>query len=237
MAKKDRNVIERLEDIENKIPTTEKPKSFFERTGMHVEEYLEAAKIYAYEEDERLFKKGRRDKTAKIIVSIVLILIFFVISVVLLFLNKDLEWLLILSASLSLLTLIFQLLIVRKQENKQLLQSFWSVEKPEFYVTRKEGLYRINKEDRHGVLYYIAFVLKTIAFIGIVAVFLYFFLGIDKYIQSPNAAMYFIASAIGYLSAFVVLFGSFQSPHLYHNYVFETDDYCFYYPSYELIEK
>lgn len=237
MAKKDRNVIERLEDIENKIPTKEKPKSFFEKTGMHIEEYLKVAKIYAYEEDERSFKKGRRDKTTKIIVAIVFMSLFFVFSVILQFLNKDLEWLLILSASLSLLALIFQLLIIRKQENKQSLQSFWSVEKPEFYITRKEGFFKINKEARHGLLYYIAFVLKTIAFLGVIAVFLYFFLGIDKYIQSSYAAMYFIASAVGYFSFFVFLFSSRQSAHCYYNYVFETDDFCFCYPSYELTEK
>lgn len=242
MSKEDRTVIERLEDIENKIPSSEKPRSFSGTTGVSVEEYLKLAEAYAYVEDERSLKKEKRDNATKVIVSIFLIFLFFVFSIVSFFINKDMEWMLIISASLSLFGLVIHLLAILKQKSKQLVRSFWSMERPEFYVTRKEGYFKVNKEERHSAFYYFALVSKIFAFVGIGVVFLYFALGISKYTdiehnQILNKVFYYVGLAVGYATFFVDLFGLNQDAHKYYNYVFETDDFCFYYPSYELNKK
>ena len=242
MPKKDRTVIERLEDIENKISTSEKPRSFSKTTGVSVEEYLKIAKVYAYVTDKRSLKKEIRDSAAKVVVSIVLLSLFFVFSIVSLFINGGLEWLLIISACLSLIALIVRLLMILKQKSKQPIESFWSMEKPEFYVTSRDNFFKVNKEERHSLSFYIVLITKILAFVGIIAVFTYFFFGISKYMdynysQALNATFYYVGSIAGYLTFFADLFGLMQDPHKYYNYVFETDDFYFSYPSYEVTKK
>ena len=60
MSNDDRTVIERLDDIENKIPSFEyqKPKPISEIIGKPFADYLNEATVYGYEDDERKFKKN-----------------------------------------------------------------------------------------------------------------------------------------------------------------------------------
>lgn len=239
MAKKDRNVIERLEDIENKIPTKEEPKSFSKTTGLRIEDYIKIANIYLYDEDERAFNKGMRDSSMRTILAAVFVLLFFVFSIVAFAINKEFEWLLIISNGLSLLDLLIRLSVVLNQKRKQPLKSFWSIEKPEFYVTYdKENRFTVHQEKRHSLLYYISLIIKILALAGVGTVICYLVLSLANDDGIHNMTIFCVGLATGFSTYFINLFCLTMSAFTRNRcYLFETDRFCFYLPNYELVEK
>ncbi len=238
MPSKERTVIERLDDIENKIPSFEhlEPRPISEVIGRPFADYLNDATIYGVENDIRKFKRRiKKQRTAPIVGLSILIptLIFDVISFVI---NKQLEWVLICITFLSLICPILMLAVLSKQKNKQPMHSFWNMENIDFYLVKEGDHNKIVKEERNGPIFYIMLIIKIITIIAsCCGVFWYLFAFV---MADLNGALYWVGLILGFIIAFLnVIPFSYGKPYYFLDYIFETKESYITYPDLDYFKK
>lgn len=238
MLKDDRTVIERLDDIENKIPTFEhhEPRPISEVIGRPFSDYLNNATVYGIENDLRKFnKKIRKQKTTTIVWMSILILIlaFDIISWVV---NKQLEWLLAIATLLTLIHYVFVLITLSKQKNKQPMRSFWNVKNIELYLVCDGEHEKIVKEESKGAFFYILLISKIIALVvGFGGVFWYFIASMQT---TANGALHWIGFVLGYVAVLTNLTSVIVGkPYYFFNYIIEGKDSYVTYPNLDYFKK
>ena len=238
MVKDDRTIIERLDDIENKIPTFkyEDQKPISEVIGRPFEDYLNEATIYEYEEDIRKFKRAiKKQRTMPVILLLILffILIFNIVSLVI---NKQLEWLLVVSNSLALISPILTIIALSKQKNKQPVYSFWNVKNTEFYLTKDGDHKKIVSEENNGAVFYVLLITKIISIVVCFGGVLWYFIASLQ--TTTNTVLFWVGSILGYLTALSnVITIKIKKPYNFHNYIIETEDSYMTYPGLDYFKK
>ena len=236
MTDKDRSVVERLEDIENKIPTYHEPTPISEIIGMPFADYLEKSTVYGVEEDERRFKNSIKRQTVMPIICLCILLVGLAVHIVTLSTNKGNEWMVIVADALAALCPIMALLILGKQKSKQPMKSFWNLKNKEFYLVPDGDHKKISSETKNGFWFYTMLFAKIISILGCGAfTFIYFIGGIQT---SSNQALYWLSSVFGYLALLTcVVVIKFGQPYYYFHYVFETEDSYVTYPNLDYVKK
>ena len=170
MSKKERSVIERLDDIEKKIPSFnfgfKKPVSISEIIGQPFEEYLKKATLFGFEEDVRKFKKAhKKERTIPIVLLSILfpILVFSVVSFIIL---QRLEWLLVLASVVAMISPILSLVTLANQKNKQKMPSFWNYRNKNLYVVNKKSGKSLVMEEETGAIAKLLLICRIIAIIA-----------------------------------------------------------------------
>ena len=240
MADKDRSVIERLEDIEKKIPAFEKPtapKPLSEVIGMPFEDYLNKATVYGIEEDERKFKQAIKKQTKMPIVILCIVFLGFIIHIITLLSNKGNEWMLLIVDALAALCPIMALLILRKQNIKQPMKSFWNIKNKEFYLVPDGDHKKISSETKNGFWFY---TIKITAILSIlscgVLTFLYFLFGLKT--VHDQTILFWLSCLFGYLAFGISPINlRIGMPYYYRNYIFETEDSYVTYPYLDYFKK
>lgn len=238
MSKDDRTVIERLDDIENKIPSFEyqEPKSISEIIGRPFADYLNDATVYGYEDDVRKFKRTiKKQKTTPIVWLSILIPIL-IFDVALLILNKRLEWLLVVTTVLSLICPILALITLSKQKNKQPMRSFWNLKNTELYLVNEGDHKKIVAEESNGTIFYIMLIIKIISIVAsFVGVFWYFIVSMQI---TENSALHWAGSILGYVTVLCnIVAVRIGRPYYYFNYIIETEDSYVTYPHLDYFKK
>lgn len=238
MLKDDRTVIERLDDIENKIPTFERhePRPISEVIGKPFADYLNDATVYGIEDDLRKFNKTiRKQKTMPIVWMSILIpiLAFDIISLVI---NKRLEWLLVIATLLTLIPYVFVLITLSKQKNKQPMRSFWNVKNTELYLANDGDYKKIVKEESNGAIFYILLISKIIALVASFGgVFWYFIASMQT---TTNGVLYWIGSILGYVTVLTnAISVRVGKPYYFFNYIIEVEDSYVTYPNLDFFKK
>lgn len=238
MLKDDRTVFERLDDIENKIPTFEQsePRPISEIIGRPFSDYLNDATVYGIEDDLRKFnKKIIKQKTMTIVWMSILILVlaFDIISWVV---NKQLEWLLAIATLLTLIPYVFVLITLSKQKNKQPMRSFWNVKNTELYITYDGDHKKIAKEESNGAIFYVLLISKIIALVvSFGGVFWYFIASMQT---TANGALHWIGYVLGYATALTNLISiRVDKPYYFFNYIIEVEDSYVTYPNLDYFKK
>ncbi len=236
MDDKERSVVERLEDIENKIPTYKEPIPISKVIGMPFADYLNKSITYCIEEDERKFKKTIKKQFTMPIICISIILVSLIIHIVGLVTNGSNEWMLIVCDALAFLCPLMVILILANQKSKQPAKSFWNVRNKEFYLAKKGEYKQLKLETKNGFWFYAMLFGKIISIFGtFVLTLFYFFSGID---EIASSSLYWLSSIFGYLVVLTcVVVSKFGDPYYYRNYIFETDDSYVTYPDIEYIKK
>lgn len=239
MLKDDRTVIERLDDIENKIPTIEhrKPRPISEVIGRPFVDYLNEATVYGFEDDLRKFNKTIRKKKTKLVVWISILIAILVFDIVSFAANKQLEWLLVIATLLTLIPYVFTLIVLSKQKNKQPMRSFWNVKNTELYLSNDGNHKKIVKEESNGAVFYILLISKLIAMVASLGgVFWYF---IDATLSTANGALYWIDSILGYVIILANLISIYrvENPYYFFNYIIEVEDSYVTYPNLDYFKK
>ena len=238
MLKDDRTVIERLDDIENKIPTFEhqEPRPISEVIGRPFADYLNDATVYGYEDDVRKFKRTIKKQRTMPIVWLSILIPVLVFDVVSLIINKQLEWLLVIATTLTLICPVLALITLSKQKNKQPMHSFWNVKNTELYLANEGNHKKIVKEESNGAIFIIMLVFKIVSIIASFGgVFWYFFASMQT---TANSALYWVGSILGYITvlsnAISIRIGK---PYYYFNYIIETEDSYVTYPNLDYFKK
>lgn len=238
MLKNDRTVIERLDDIENKIPTFEQRESrpISEIIGRPFADYLNDATVYGIENDLRKFNKTiRKQKTISIVWMSILIpiLVFDIISLVV---NKQLEWLLVIATLLTLIPYVFVLITLSKQKNKQPMHSFWNVKNTELYLANDGDYKKIVKEESNGAIFYILLIAKIIALVASFGgVFWYFIASMQT---TANGVLYWIGSILGYVTVLTnAMSVRVEKSYYFFNYIIEVEDSYVTYPNLDYFKK
>ena len=237
MSNKDRNVIERLDDIEEKITKTDKKVwSFSETTGMTIDEYIEKSYIFAYDGDERFFNKQMRVKKTRLFTFIIVTLLVLIASIVMLIIKKGQEWLLIIGPCLALLHQLLSIVFVYKQKIHQPIKSFWNKKRLSFYVLHNEESFSIKKEESHSALFYLLLLTIILSFSGVIPAFIYFVVSLNSETNQAIGVVFLVIQAIVsiFFSEFVLFSGAEYN---YPYYAFETKDSYFVYPGYHYFEK
>ncbi len=237
MSNRDRNVIERLDDIEEKITKTDKEAwSFSETTGMTIDEYIEKSYIFAYDGDERFFNKQMRVKKTRLFIFIIVTLLVLIASIVVLIIKKGQEWLLIIGPCLALLHQLLSIIFVYKQKIHQPIKSFWNKKRLSFYVLHGEESFSIKKEESHSVLFYLLLLTIILSFSGVIPAFIYFVVNINSEANQTIGVVFFVIQTI--VSIFISELAVFSAAEYnYPYYAFETKDSYFVYPGYHYFEK
>lgn len=236
MADKDRSVVERLEDIENKIPTPQKPVYIDDIIGMPFSSYLKQSTVYGIEEDERKFRNSIKRQTVMPSICLCILLVGLAIHIITLSTNKGNEWMVIIGDALAALCPIMVLLILGKQKSKQPTKSFWNLKNKEFYLVPDGDHKKISSETKNGFWFYAMIFAKIVSILGCGAfTFIYFIGGMQT---SSDQALYWLSSVFGYLAlltcAVVIKFGQ---PYYYFHYVFETEDSYVTFPNLDYVKK
>ena len=238
MSQKDRTVIERLEDIENKIPSFEyrAPRPISEVIGRPFADYLNDATIYGYESDERKFKRAiKKQKTSSIICLSMLIAIL-IFDIIILVLNKKFEWVLVTMTTLGLLGPGLTLITLLKQRNKQPMRSFWNIKKFEFYLTKDGEQNRLVKEESKGTIFYVIFITKIIAILFGYSGFLFYLFA--SFLNNMIDVLFWITLVLSFIS---VLLSSttirIRTPYYYFDFLIETEDSYVTYPHLDYFKK
>ena len=238
MLKDDRTVIERLDDIENKIPTFEhhEPRLISEVIGKPFADYLSDATVYGIEDDLRKFNKTiRKQKTIPIVwISILIpILVFDIISLVV---NKQLEWLLVIATLLTLIPYVFVLITLSKQKNKQPMRSFWNVKNTELYLANDGDHKKIVKEESNGTIFYILLISKIIALVASFGGAFWYFIASMQ--TTANGVLYWIGSILGYVTVLTnAISVRVEKPYYFFNYIIEVEDSYVTYPNLDYFKK
>lgn len=236
MADKDRSVVERLEDIENKIPTPQKPVYIDDIIGMPFSSYLKQSTVYGIEEDERKFRNSIKRQTVMPSICLCILLVGLAIHIVTLSTNKGNEWMVIIGDALAALYPIMALLILGKQKSKQPTKSFWNLKNKEFYLVPDGDHKKISSETKNGFWFYAMLFAKIVSILGCGAfTFIYFIGGMQT---SSNQALYWLSSVFGYLALLTcVVVIKFGQPYYYFHYVFETEDSYVTFPNLDYVKK
>lgn len=238
MSKDDRSVIERLDDIEKKIAVSkqQKPKPISKTIGRPFADYLNDATVYGIEDDLRKFKKTIKTKKTTPAVTFSILILILVFDIVSLFVNKQLEWLMVIATFLSILPVILSLIVLSKQKNKQPMRSFWNVTNTEFYLTNDGGSNKIVKEESRGAIYYVLVVSKLIATVISFGFALWYLLFSAQ--SKTSTALNWIVLAFGYLT-FIInsTYVWVREPYHFFNYIFETEDSYVTYPNLDYFKK
>lgn len=238
MLKDDRSVIERLDDIENKIPTFEqqKPRPISEVIGKPFADYLNDATIYGIEDDLRKFNKTIKKQKKMSIVWLSILILVLTFDIVSLLVNKQLEWLLIVATLLMMIPFLLALITLSKQKNKQQTHSFWNIKNTDFYLADVGGHKRIVKEESNGAIFYILLFIKIIALIGGFGGVLWYYIASMR--LSANSTLYWIGSILGCIT---VLFNAvsirIEKPYYFFNYIIECEDSYVTYPDLDYFKK
>ena len=238
MSDKERNVFERLDDIENKIPSFqyEKPKPISEVIGRPFADYLKDATVYGIEDDLRKFKRTIKKQRTRPIVRISILLLILIFDLISLILNKQLEWLLVIATTLSLVSPLLVLITLSKQKNKQPMQSFWNVENTELYLVNDGDHKKIVREESKGAIFYLVLVFNIVSIVvSFFGVMWYF---IASFQTTVNSALCWIGSILGYIAALSnIIFARVEKPYYYFNYIIETEDSYVTYPYIDYFKK
>ena len=162
MEEKERSVVERLEDIENKLSSPPKTVYIDDIIGMSFSSYMEQSTIYGIEKDERQFKHSIKKKAAKTIVCLGILLVTILIHIIAFSINKSNEWMLIVADVLTVLYSLVVLIILGKQKCKQPMKSFWNVKNKEFYLVPEGNHKKISSETKNAFWFYVLLILKII---------------------------------------------------------------------------
>ena len=240
MANKDRSVIERLEDIEKKIPSFEtlpSPKPLSEVIGMPFEDYLNKSTVYGIEEDERKFKQAIKKQTKMPIACLCIVFLGFIIHIITLLSNKGNEWMLLIVDILAALCPIMALLILGKQKSKQPMKSFWNIKNIEFYLAPKGASKQVSYIAKNSFWFYAITIAKIVSIPGCgVLTFLYFLFGLQTIHE--QAIMFWLSCLFGYLAFGMTLISlRIGIPYTYRNYIFETEDSYVTYPHLDYFKK
>lgn len=239
MLKDDRTIIERLDDIENKIPTIKhrEPRPISEVIGRPFADYLNDATVYGFEDDLRKFNKTIRKKKTKLVVWISILIAILVFDIVSFAANKQLEWLLVIATLLTLIPYVFALIVLSKQKNKQPMRSFWNVKNTELYLSNDGNHKKIVEEESNGAVFYILLISKIIAIAASVGgVFWYFIASMQT---TANGALYWIGSILGYVIILANLISIYrvEKPYYFFNYIIEVEDSYVTYPNLDYFKK
>ena len=236
MDDKERSVVERLEDIENKIPTYREPTPISKVIGMPFADYLKKSTVYGVEEDERKFKKTIKRQFAMPIICVSIILVGLIIHIIGFVMNKGNEWMLLIGDALAILCPIMAILILVNQKPKQPAKSFWNLRNKEFYLAKNGDHKQLASETKNGFWFYAMLFGKIVSILGTTTLtFIYFISGLSK---DASSALYWLSSIFGYLALLTsIIVNKFSDPYFYHNYVFETDDSYVTYPDLDYIKK
>lgn len=238
MLKDDRTVIERLDDIENKIPTFEQrePRPISEVIGRPFADYLNDATVYGIEDDLRKFNKAIKKQKTMPTVWISILVPILVFDIVSLIINKQLEWLLVIATLLTLIPYVIALIALSKQKNKQPMHSFWNVKNTELYLTNEGDHKKMVKEESNGALFYILLISKIIALVASFGgVFWYFIASMQT---TANGALYWIGSILGYVTVLTnAISVRVGKPYYFFNYIIEVEDSYVTYPNLDYFKK
>jgi len=238
MSDKERNVFERLDDIENKIPSFqyEKPRPISEAIGRPFADYLKDATVYGIEDDLRKFKRTIKKQRTRPIVRLSILLLILIFDLISLILNKQLEWLLVIATTLSLVSPLLVLITLSKQKNKQPMQSFWNVENTELYLANDGDHKKIVREESKGAIFYLVLIFNIVSIVvSFFGVMWYF---IVSFQTTVNSALCWIGSILGYIAALSnIIFARVEKPYYYFNYIIETEDSYVTYPHIDYFKK
>lgn len=236
MEEKERSVVERLEDIENKIPTPQKPVFIDDIIGMPFSSYLKQSTVYGVEEDERKFKHSIKRQTVMPIICLCILLAGIVVHAIALSINKGNEWMVLVGDFLAALCPVMALLILGNQKSKQPMKSFWNIKNKEFYLVPEGDHKKISSETKNGFWFYAMLFGKIISIVGCAALtFIYFATSMQT---SANGAMYWLSSVFGYLALLTcVIVSKFGPPYYFFHYIFETEDSYVTYPNLDYVKK
>ena len=169
MKNDDRSVIERLDDIENKMPSWFKPRKrsedIEETLGIPISDFIKTSTVYYVENDERKFRKSIKKCFIIPIVSISILVMILITLIVLFCFSREMEWLLLIACLFSCVVPVTLIVALSKQRNKKNANSFWNMTKTEFYITEKNNSQSIVEETNYTALYYIVRVFKIISII------------------------------------------------------------------------
>ena len=242
MSKNDRSVIERLDDIENRIPTINpiftygEPKSISEVIGKPFADYLNEATIYGVEDDSRKFNKTIKEKKTKSIVGLSIITSILIFCIVSLFFDNQIKWPFVVTTFLTLIPSILELIILSKQKNKQPMRSFWNMIKIELYITNDGNHKTLAKEERKGILFYIMLISKiVVSLVNFGVVFWNYFASI----QSTTSVVFLLVCVIiGVTPVWINLYSIFAiNPYHFYKYIIETEDSYLTYPELNYFKK
>jgi len=238
MSDKERNVFERLDDIENKIPSFqyEKPRPISEAIGRPFADYLKDATVYGIEDDLRKFKRTIKKQRTRPIVRLSILLLILIFDLISLILNKQLEWLLVIATTLSLVSPLLVLITLSKQKNKQPMQSFWNVENTELYLVNDGDHKKIVREESKGAIFYLLLVFNIVSIVVSLSGVMWYFIASMQ--TSTNGALCWIGSILGYLIVLAnIITVRVEKPYYYFNYIIETEDSYVTYPYIDYFKK
>lgn len=232
-----RTVIERLDDIENKIPSfdNQEPRPISDVIGRPFADYLKDATLYGIEEDERKFKRTiKQQKTTPIVLLLIfaLILIFDIAAFII---NKQSEWLLIIITLIAMICPSLMLVTLAKQKCKQPMHSFWNLKNKELYLTKDGDHKKIVAEESRGGIFYTLLIVRILSLISCVALGLCYLFG---YQSSNNQALTIIGVILAYLVLLLTIV-SFKvgRTYYYFDYIIETEDSYVTYPDLDYFKK
>ena len=236
MEDKERSVVERLEDIENKISTLKPngPIAISDVIGMPFSSYMEQSTVYGIEKDERKFKSSIKKQTVMPIVCLSIFFVCVVIHLIAFFTIKGNEWILLIGDLLAILFPTMILLVLSKQKCKQPMKSFWNIKNTEFYFVPDGEHKKISHETKNGFWYFILLITKILSLLTCLALtFIYFFFNLEI-----NQPMFWISSVFGYLALITcVLTLKFNNPYNFFYYIFEVGDSYVTYPYLDYVKK
>lgn len=238
MSKNDRSIIERLDDIEKKIPTTKhhEARPISEVIGRSFADYLNDATVYGIEEDIRKFNKTIKKQKRKSIIFLSLLASILLFYIVCLVINKQLERILIVLTLLAIIPYIIVLIALFKQRNKQPMRSFWNVKNLELYLVNDGEHKKIVEEESNGVLFYILVISKLLAIIVSVGGVLWYNFSLMQ--SATNIALYRICTILGYIIVLINCISvGIRKPYYFFNYIIETEDSYVTYPILDYFEK
>lgn len=236
MEDKERSVVERLEDIENKISTPQKPVSIADIIGMPFSSYLKQSTVYGVEEDERKFKHSIKRQTVMPIICLCILLAGIVVHAIALSINKGNEWMVLVGDFLAALCPTMTLLILGNQKSKQPMKSFWNIKNKEFYLVPEGDRKKISSETKNGFWFYAMLFGKIISIVGCTAFTVIYF--VTSMQTSANGAMFWLSILFGYLDFLIYIIGrKFDQPYYFFHYIFETEDSYVTYPNLDYVKK
>ena len=238
MLTDDRTVIERLDDIENKLPSFEhhEQRPISEVIGRPFADYLNDATIFGYEDDIRKFKKKKKKQKQMLIVWFIILIPILIIDIISLVINKNLEWLLVVSTAVSLICPVLAFITLSKQKNKQPMHSFWNVKNIDFYLANDGNHKKLVKEENYGAIFYVILIIKIISIVfSFGATFWYF---VAAMLTLSNNVFYWLCSMMGYLTFLINIISSrIGKPYIFINFIFDTEDSYVTYPNLDYRKK
>ena len=232
-----RTVIERLDDIENKMPSfnNQEPRPISDVIGRPFADYLKDATLYGVEEDERKFKREiKKQRTTPLILLSILALIL-VFDIVALIVNKQSEWLLIIITIAVMICPLLFLITLSKQKCKQPMHSFWNLKNMEFYLAKDGDHKKIVKEETRGGIFYTLLIIRIVSSVLCVALGIIYLFG---YQSSNNEALSLIGVVLAYLTLLLNIVSlKVGRTYYYFNYIIETEDSYVTYPNLDYFKK